>query len=41
MAREQKKPIILYEDNHLLVVEKPVNMPTHGMLPEIWIYLHC
>jgi 23S rRNA pseudouridine1911/1915/1917 synthase len=31
MAREQKKPIsILYEDNHLLVVEKPVNMPTQG-----------
>ena len=21
---------IIYEDNHLLVVEKPVNMPTQG-----------
>lgn len=31
MARRQKSPVsIIYEDNHLLVVEKPVNMPTQG-----------
>jgi 23S rRNA pseudouridine1911/1915/1917 synthase len=26
----QQKIALLYEDNHLLVVEKPVNMPTQG-----------
>ena len=31
MARRQKSPVsIIYEDNHLLVVEKPVNMPTQA-----------
>jgi 23S rRNA pseudouridine1911/1915/1917 synthase len=31
MSRQEKMPVsILYEDNHLLVVEKPVNMPTQG-----------
>ena len=26
----QERITILYEDNHLLVVEKPVNVPTQG-----------
>ena len=31
MNREKNVPIpILYEDNHLLVVEKPVNIPTQA-----------